>query len=198
MTWFFSHFSLGKVVVQGIPEVARAVIHIDEQSGKNKYKLLVEGDNLRAVMATHGVNGSRTTSNNTYEVWVEWFKASGTVAWIRALHASIFSAPHLSYICHMNFETELIVWTDSALQTDRFCMARSLNQWIESRSRQFEREMVQAVTYFLYCFNNWRLLQRIKGLMHTHAHVSHVGVLCLFLLSGSIKLRCFHYQSSLV
>ncbi|XP_028287346.1 DNA-directed RNA polymerase III subunit RPC1 isoform X1 [Parambassis ranga] len=59
---------LPKIVVQGIPEVARAVIHIDEQSGKNKYKLLVEGDNLRAVMATHGVNGSRTTSNNTYEV----------------------------------------------------------------------------------------------------------------------------------
>lgn len=57
-----------KVVVQGIPEVARAVIHIDEQSGRNKYKLLVEGDNMRAVMATHGVNGSRTTSNNTYEV----------------------------------------------------------------------------------------------------------------------------------
>lgn len=60
-----------KVVVQGIPEVSRAVIHIDEQSGKNKYKLLVEGDNMRAVMATHGVNGSRTTSNNTYEVRVQ-------------------------------------------------------------------------------------------------------------------------------
>lgn len=60
-----------KVVVQGIPEVARAVIHIDEQSGRNKYKLLVEGDNMRAVMATHGVNGSRTTSNNTYEVSVK-------------------------------------------------------------------------------------------------------------------------------
>lgn len=57
-----------QVVVQGIPEVARAVIHIDEQSSKNLYKLLVEGDNLRAVMATHGVKGSRTTSNNTYEV----------------------------------------------------------------------------------------------------------------------------------
>lgn len=55
-------------MVQGIPEVARAVIHIDEQSGKEKYKLLVEGDNLRAVMATHGVKGSHTTSNNTYEV----------------------------------------------------------------------------------------------------------------------------------
>lgn len=59
---------LPKVVVQGIPEVSRAVIHIDEQSGKEKYKLLVEGDNLRAVMATHGVKGTRTTSNNTYEV----------------------------------------------------------------------------------------------------------------------------------
>lgn len=59
---------LPKVVVQGIPEVSRAVIHIDEQSGKEKYKLLVEGDNLRAVMATHGVKGTQTTSNNTYEV----------------------------------------------------------------------------------------------------------------------------------
>ncbi|XP_031416675.1 DNA-directed RNA polymerase III subunit RPC1 isoform X2 [Clupea harengus] len=59
---------LPKVVVQGIPEVARAVIHIDEASGKKKLKLLVEGDNLRSVMATHGVKGSRTTSNNTYEV----------------------------------------------------------------------------------------------------------------------------------
>lgn len=58
------------MVVQGIPEVSRAVIHIDEQSGKEKYKLLVEGDNLRAVMATHGVKGTRTTSNNTYEVLI--------------------------------------------------------------------------------------------------------------------------------
>ncbi|XP_072312069.1 DNA-directed RNA polymerase III subunit RPC1 isoform X2 [Eucyclogobius newberryi] len=59
---------LPKVVVQGIPEVSRAVIHIDEQSSVKKYKLLVEGDNLRAVMATHGVKGSGTTSNNTFEV----------------------------------------------------------------------------------------------------------------------------------
>uniref|UniRef100_A0A8C2GKK3 DNA-directed RNA polymerase subunit n=1 Tax=Cyprinus carpio TaxID=7962 RepID=A0A8C2GKK3_CYPCA len=59
---------LPKVAVQGIREVARAVLHIDEQSGKQKFKLLVEGDSHRAVMATHGVNGNRTTSNNTYEV----------------------------------------------------------------------------------------------------------------------------------
>lgn len=61
-------FCFVKVVVQGIPEVSRAVIHVDEQSGKEKYKLLVEGDNLRAVMATHGVKGTKTSSNNTYEV----------------------------------------------------------------------------------------------------------------------------------
>lgn len=65
-------------MVQGIPEVARAVIHIDEQSGKQKYKLLVEGDNLRSVMATHGVNGSRATSNNTYEVDACWELSSPT------------------------------------------------------------------------------------------------------------------------
>lgn len=59
---------LPKIVVQGIPEVSRAVIHIDEQCGKEKYKLLVEGDNLRAVMATHGVKGIESTSNNTSEV----------------------------------------------------------------------------------------------------------------------------------
>lgn len=59
--------------MQGIPEVSRAVIHIDEQSGKEKYKLLVEGDNLRAVMATHGVKGTKTSSNNTYEVRGSWY-----------------------------------------------------------------------------------------------------------------------------
>jgi DNA-directed RNA polymerase III subunit RPC1 len=29
----------------------------------------VEGDNLREVMATPGVKGTSTTSNNTYEVF---------------------------------------------------------------------------------------------------------------------------------
>ena len=60
------------VVVKGIPSVTRAIITVDESaSGKGaatKYKLLVEGDNLREVMATRGVLGARTTSNNTVEV----------------------------------------------------------------------------------------------------------------------------------
>ena len=33
-----------------------------------KYKLLVEGLNLQAVMATMGVTGAHTTSNHTTEV----------------------------------------------------------------------------------------------------------------------------------
>lgn len=53
---------------QGMPTVSRAVIHIDDQSGSSKYKLLVEGDNLRGVIATRGIKGTHTTSNNTYEM----------------------------------------------------------------------------------------------------------------------------------
>ncbi|XP_045213702.1 DNA-directed RNA polymerase III subunit RPC1-like isoform X1 [Mercenaria mercenaria] len=58
---------LSTVRIKGIPSVTRAVIHIDESKGDNTYKLLVEGDNLRNVMATQGVKGSHVTSNNTIE-----------------------------------------------------------------------------------------------------------------------------------
>lgn len=51
-----------------MPSVSRAVIHLDEKSASSKYKLLVEGNNLLQVMATPGVKGTHTTSNNTYEV----------------------------------------------------------------------------------------------------------------------------------
>lgn len=49
--------------------MSRAVIHNDDSRGKTIYKLFVEGDNLREVMATPGVKGIQTTSNNTYEVF---------------------------------------------------------------------------------------------------------------------------------
>ncbi|KAK3608217.1 hypothetical protein CHS0354_039236 [Potamilus streckersoni] len=58
---------LTSVMIKGIPSVTRAVIHVDEKQGE-RYKLLVEGDNLRSVMATPGVKGTETISNNTYEV----------------------------------------------------------------------------------------------------------------------------------
>ena len=41
------------IFLQGIQAVTRAVIHADEKTG-NTYKLLVEGDNLLAVLATPG------------------------------------------------------------------------------------------------------------------------------------------------
>lgn len=55
-------------IIQGIESVTRAIIHIDEDKGGERYKLLVEGMNLQRVMATMGVRGSATTSNHTAEV----------------------------------------------------------------------------------------------------------------------------------
>lgn len=43
-------------------------MHNENLGGKTKYKLYVEGDNFREVMATLGVLGKNTTSNNTIEV----------------------------------------------------------------------------------------------------------------------------------
>ena len=55
----------------GLPTVSRAIISIDDSSGslKTKYILFVEGDNLREILATPGVLGKKTTSNNTYEMF---------------------------------------------------------------------------------------------------------------------------------
>ncbi|XP_076289845.1 DNA-directed RNA polymerase III subunit RPC1-like [Lasioglossum baleicum] len=75
--------TIPNVVVKGLPSVSRAVIHNDDSSGKTKYKLFVEGDNMREVMATLGVLGRKTTSNNTLEV----FKTLG----IEAARATIMT-----------------------------------------------------------------------------------------------------------
>ncbi|XP_064391551.1 DNA-directed RNA polymerase III subunit RPC1-like isoform X2 [Halichondria panicea] len=58
---------LPSVVVKGISSVSRAIIHVDEGKQGSKYKLLVEGSDLCAVMATMGVAGTKTTSNHTAE-----------------------------------------------------------------------------------------------------------------------------------
>ncbi|KAF2353837.1 RNA polymerase alpha subunit [Trinorchestia longiramus] len=66
---------LPKVVVKGLPTINRAVIHQRERKAEEErvegpvYELLVEGDNLREVMATYGVNGRKCTSNNIVEVF---------------------------------------------------------------------------------------------------------------------------------
>lgn len=57
------------VVVAGLPNISRAVIAIDDTVQPNTYKLCVEGTGLRDVMATYGVIGSKTKSNNILEVY---------------------------------------------------------------------------------------------------------------------------------
>jgi DNA-directed RNA polymerase III subunit RPC1 len=49
--------------------VSRAVINIDDTRKPPTYYLLVEGDSMREVMATYGVQGSSTTPNNILEVY---------------------------------------------------------------------------------------------------------------------------------
>lgn len=58
-----------KIVIAGIPSVSRAVIAVDDSKGEGFYKLCIEGAALRDVMATYGVIGSKTTSNNIWEVF---------------------------------------------------------------------------------------------------------------------------------
>ncbi|KAF2885542.1 hypothetical protein ILUMI_20610 [Ignelater luminosus] len=57
------------VVIKGLPTVNRAVIAREDKSGKSYYNLCVEGNNLREVMATYGVDGRKTVSNNIIEVF---------------------------------------------------------------------------------------------------------------------------------
>ncbi|CAH2007685.1 unnamed protein product [Acanthoscelides obtectus] len=60
---------LPNVVVKGLPTVNRAVIAREDKGGKPVHSLCVEGDNLREVMATYGVQGNKTFSNNIMEVY---------------------------------------------------------------------------------------------------------------------------------
>lgn len=57
------------VVIKGLPTVNRAVIAREDKGGESFYNLCVEGDNLREVMATYGINGNKTISNNIIEVY---------------------------------------------------------------------------------------------------------------------------------
>lgn len=43
-------------------------MHNENLGGKTKFTLFVEGDNFREVMATPGIFGEKTKSNNTIEV----------------------------------------------------------------------------------------------------------------------------------
>lgn len=57
------------VVVAGLPHISRAVIAIDDSRLPATYQLCIEGAGLRDVMATYGVVGAKTKSNNIWEVY---------------------------------------------------------------------------------------------------------------------------------
>ena len=59
--------SLMNVVVKGFKNIKRAAIRIDDKNDNNHY-LAIEGEGLREVMATYGVEPTRTSSNNVLEV----------------------------------------------------------------------------------------------------------------------------------
>ncbi|XP_030370344.1 DNA-directed RNA polymerase III subunit RPC1 [Scaptodrosophila lebanonensis] len=61
--------SIQNVVVAGLPNILRAVIAIDDTHQPPTYKLCIEGYGLRDVIATHGVVGERTRSNNICEIY---------------------------------------------------------------------------------------------------------------------------------
>ncbi|XP_075154663.1 RNA polymerase III subunit A [Haematobia irritans] len=61
--------AIQNVVVAGLPHISRAVIAIDDSRLPATYKLCIEGAGLRDVMATYGVVGTKTKSNNIWEVY---------------------------------------------------------------------------------------------------------------------------------
>lgn len=75
-------------ILQGLPSIARVVIdNYDDSDGKTKYRLFVEGDNFRDVMATMGVLSKKTTSNNTLEVSQKRpYKSRAKCAFINLCH----------------------------------------------------------------------------------------------------------------
>ncbi|RWS14621.1 DNA-directed RNA polymerase III subunit RPC1-like protein, partial [Dinothrombium tinctorium] len=60
--------SLSGVVIKGIPSIKRAAIRIDNSTAIQKHYLMIEGEGLRNVMATYGVDPRYTYSNNIIEV----------------------------------------------------------------------------------------------------------------------------------
>lgn len=61
--------ALPNVVIAGLPNVSRAVIAVDDATKPETYKLCVEGSGLGQVMATYGIVGNKTRSNNIWEVY---------------------------------------------------------------------------------------------------------------------------------
>ncbi|GMT04445.1 hypothetical protein PENTCL1PPCAC_26620 [Pristionchus entomophagus] len=67
MTMHYLKYNLAKVIVKGVPNVSRCVIHADEKKG-DSYRLLVEGTDFLSVLSQPGIDGRRTHYNNALGV----------------------------------------------------------------------------------------------------------------------------------
>lgn len=56
------------VVVKGISTLKRAAIRVEDESDKPCHYLVIEGEGLRDVMATYGIDPRHTYSNNIMEI----------------------------------------------------------------------------------------------------------------------------------
>lgn len=63
LTLHYLKCMLPDIVVKGLPNISRCVIHADEKNG-DTYQLLVEGTDFREVMATYEINPNKTVFNN--------------------------------------------------------------------------------------------------------------------------------------
>ncbi|XGW34847.1 hypothetical protein V3C99_018691 [Haemonchus contortus] len=59
--------ALQKVIVKGLPNVSRCVIHADEKRG-DEYSIIVEGGDFRGVLSEPGIDGRFTNFNNALVV----------------------------------------------------------------------------------------------------------------------------------
>ena len=97
----YNAHNLAKVVVQGIPEVSRAVIAKDET--QTKFHLLIEGGNLLRIMGTQGVDGKHTRSNHVIEtektLGIEAARSTVCGVWLDGVAVGVGGAAFLEYAC---------------------------------------------------------------------------------------------------
>ncbi|CAH1249658.1 POLR2A [Branchiostoma lanceolatum] len=116
--------NLPKVVIKGVDSVSRAVIHLDEKGGQQQYKLLVEGENLRAVIATPGVKGTRTTSNNTSDVEKTLGIEAARVTIMNEITYTMSSHGMSIDIRHVMLLADLMTYKGEVLGITRFGLAK--------------------------------------------------------------------------
>eukprot|EP00794_Sanderia_malayensis_P012251 gene12251-13513_t len=87
--------SLPSVLIKGYPTVSRAIVHADENRRNNReiYKLLVEGDDLRSVMATRALNGAHigldVLTERYHCIWIDHLSGCVFAVYLQRLNRDV-------------------------------------------------------------------------------------------------------------